>query len=442
MKPGAAGGVECQVRLQFQPNRGRRGIRSVALLVAFAASCHGASGGDGSSLGPPDSYLVFEAVAPGSAPAPAPSASGPSTGAAPAPRLLRAVAIDDPRALPVHRLALEGFLGEILRTDYLAKQLVREGLGGRAFSAEARAEASEPTVLVLSGSRTTSAAAAAFGRGFETPGLFGGRTSYPSPTWIDIGADPVTDPAFVQTATARVARLVAERLTRAAGTVPAMAPNPAASLVDGYAMAMEVIAREWRVGEGPNGTLPPDAGTGTQRERFAAVRQNAYVFEPDQPRALRPGNAMISEPGVVAAVIYRMAQVKGIGRRVAPKELYGALATARVPEGVSPAAVLGPVRNFQAKLLTAWGRAILEGHPPRDLVDLVVAYARALPDEKNEVYRVFVATTYGATVRAGGVSARPQDIAASTAELATLGAEVAAGRRSPRAGIAGAASPP
>jgi hypothetical protein len=130
-----------------------------------------------------------------------------------------------------------------------------------------------------------------------------------------------------------------------------------------------------------------------------------------------------------------MAQLKGIGRKVGPKEIYTPFVAGRVPEGVSPAAVLGPVRNFQAKLLTAWGRAILEGRPPADLVDLVIAYAAALPDEKNEVFRVLVATTYGATVKPGGVSPRAQDATAAVAELTTLGAEVAAGRRSPRAAL-------
>jgi hypothetical protein len=339
----------------------------------------------------------------------------------------------------VHRLASEGFIGEILRTDYLAKQLVRDGYGGKSFSALARAQATEPTVLILAGSRTSDTDSVAFGHGFDTPGLLGRRVTHPNPTWIEIGADPPSDPAFVQTATARIARLVAERLTRAGTTeapaLPPGAPNPAAPLVDGYALAMEVIAREWRVGEGPAGTLPPNAGTGAQRARFASVRQNAFVFDPGRPGVLRPGSEMLTEPGVIAAVLYRMAQLKGIGRRVAPKEFYGSLVTARVPEGVSPAAVLGTVRNFQAKLLTAWGRAILAGRPPRDLVDLVVAYAGALPDEKNEVYRIFVATTYAATVKAGGVSARAEDNGRSIAELAALGAEVAAGRRSPRAGL-------
>lgn len=414
-------------------------------LLGLAGACRGGGGGD-SSLGVPDSYALFDPV-PSVPTTPTPALGAPLApplAPLPARPFLREVLIDDPRALPVHRLASEGFIGEILRTDYLAKQLVRDGYGGKSFSALARAQATEPTVLILAGSRTSDTDSVAFGNGFEAPGLLGRRVTHPNPTWIEIGADPPSDPAFVQTATARIARLVAERLTRAGTTetpaLPPGAPNPAAPLVDGYALAMEVIAREWRVGEGPAGTLPPNAGTGSQRTRFASVRQNAFVFDPERPGVLRPGSEMLTEPGVIAAVIYRMAQLKGIGRRVAPKEFYGSLVTARVPEGVSPAAVLGTVRNFQAKLLTAWGRAILAGRPPRDLVDLVVAYAGALPDEKNEVYRIFVATTYAATVKAGGVSARAEDNVRSIAELAALGAEVAAGRRSPRAGLPGSAA--
>ena len=81
---------------------------------------------------------------------------------------------------------------------------------------------------------------------------------------------------------------------------------------------------------------------------------------------------------MTATVLYRLAQSKTVGRKVAPDEVYAPFVKDRVPEGVSPAAVLGPFRNFQAKLLSAWGRAVLEGKPPRDIADLVEAYgARA-----------------------------------------------------------------
>ena len=49
--------------------------------------------------------------------------------------------------------------------------------------------------------------------------------------------------------------------SRVAGTD---APNPKHPLVIGYARALEVVAREWRVGEGPAGSVQADAGTGNR----------------------------------------------------------------------------------------------------------------------------------------------------------------------------------
>jgi len=97
--------------------------------------------------------------------------------------------------------------------------------------------------------------------------------------------------------------------------------------------------------------------------------------------------------------------------------------------------VLGPFRNFQAKLLSAWGRAVLEGKPPRDIVDLIDAYGRALPAERAEVIRIFVVTTYGATVRKGGVPLPAGDPGAALPELTALAAQVAAAKLSLRAAL-------
>jgi hypothetical protein len=97
--------------------------------------------------------------------------------------------------------------------------------------------------------------------------------------------------------------------------------------------------------------------------------------------------------------------------------------------------VLGSFRNFQAKLLTAWARAALAGSPPKDIADLVEAYGRAMPDERGEAFRIFVVTTYGATVKPGGVNATGPRAAAALPELTALAAEVAAGRRSSRAAL-------
>jgi len=400
-------------------------------------------------LGAADSYVVYENKGAGSPDIAAKPGSLP---------VFHEASLDDPRALPIHRNAVEGFLGELLRTDYLAKQLLRDGWRGRMFGPATRAAAAEPTALILGGSRIAQADEARLGTGFTAAGgssLFGGSSEqHARVLWIEVGDDPLADPAFVQTASGRVGRLIAERLAGAATDVagdlpgaPAADPKSARPLIDGYALAMEVIGREWRVGEGPQGSLPPNAGTGTQRERFAAVRSNAAVMVGGSAGAgsagagaaasatLRPAAEMLVEPGVIAAVIYRMAQSTGIGRKVAPSEIYAPFVGDRVPAGISPAAVLGPIRNFQVKLLCAWAGAILAGHPPHDLADLVAAYGETLPAERAEVYRIFVVTTYGATVKRGGVSPSPAHATAALAELTALSAELASGRRTLRAAL-------
>jgi len=62
-------------------------------------------------------------------------------------------------------------------------------------------------------------------------------------------------------------------------------------------------------------------------------------------------------------------------------------------------------------------------------------YGAALPGERAEATRLFVVTTFGATVKAGGVSAAPADATTSLAELTALAAEVAAGRKPIREGM-------
>ncbi len=414
----------------------------MAVTAAFLATgaCHRV----GEPLGAADSYVVYEPVGVTAHGTANPSSNGSSDASSDASSnpaalpLFREARLDDPRAAPIHRIATEGFLGELLRTDYLAKQLIRDGWHGKSFSNIARARANEPTALVLAGSRISRPDEARLSVGFVTAGgLFGGLQQHPHVLWIEAGDDPLADPAFVQTASGRVARLIAARLASAADVPGAPSgASPSRALVDGYALAMEVIGREWRVGEGPQGTLPPSAGTGTQRERFAGVRSNAFVMVPGDSGILRPAAEMLTDPGVIAAVIHRMAQATGVGRKVAPPEVYAPFVGDRVPPGISPAAVLGPIRNFQVKLLCAWAGAILAGRPPRDLVDLIAAYAEALPGERADLYRIFVVTTYGATVKPGGVSPKPAHATQALAELTALSAEITAGRRSLRAGVA------
>ena len=410
----------------------------VARLRFFAVACFalsiggatgGCRGGGSDTLGLPDAYLLL---------APARDKDGHAIRSARGLPLVQPVALDDPRAVPFHKMFGLGFGAELLRTDYLLKQFLRESSeAGKRFPPAVRASAAEPTVFIL-GSGPPLA-----GRGLATSGFFGGATDRPGVAWIALPDSPDSDPALAQTVSARLGQSIAATLAAAGaaeagptppgGGVPAGlsgSTGPLPVLVAGYASAMEVIAREWRVGDGPLGTLALDAGTTAQRDLFAAVRQNRFVTTDaggGRPQ-LRSAEEMLADPGVAATVLYRMAQSKRIGHRVAPVDLYAPFVTERVPNGISPAAVLGPFRNFQAKLIAVWGRAVLRGSPPRDIAGLVEAYAAALPAERSEAIRLFVVTTYGATVKPDGVSPAA-DATGALAELTALAAEVTAGRR-------------
>jgi len=367
------------------------------------------------AMGAPDSFVVV---------APLPQREGAAVKSKSGLPVVATVALDDPHAATLHQQFAIGFAGEVLRTDYLAKQLVREiEVGGRRYGDGPRAAAREPTVLIMGGAR----AAGPTSKGVALKGTFG-EDEHADALAIIVDAYPDHDRALPQTLAGALGLLAASRV---AGTD---APNATHPLVIGYARALEVVAREWRVGEGPAGAIQADAGTAAQRNLFAAVRENRFSLGEDG--APRPARDLLADPGVTATVLYRLAQSKTVGRKIAPDAVYAPFVKDRVPEGISPAAVLGPFRNFQAKLLSAWARAVLEGKPPADIADLVDAYGRALPAERSEITRIFVVTTFGATVKPGGVRPPIGNPGGALPELTTLAAEVAAGKRSSHAALA------
>ena len=379
-------------------------LRFVAGFVLLALA--GCRSDPNKPLGPADSYILFAPVA------------GKLEGTLP---VVRRLDIKDEAVQPLPQLLESSFAFEMVRTAYLVKQFVREASAdGQRFSAAAQRTAAEPTCLVLGIERQP------YGRGLALPQTFGGIQSRPHLPWIGLSADPSADKALVQTLAGHLATYIAHFVATAGELSDGGVPPPV--LVEGYRIAMEVIAREWRVGSGPAGVIQVEEGSSAQREIFANVRENRYVLQQDGT-TLRAARDLLADPGVAATVIYRMAQSRALAGRVAPEAFYAPLASNRFPPGVSPAAVLGTFRNFQAKLLGAWATAVLRGHPPQDVIDLVDVYGAAFAAERAEVVRIFVVTTFGATVKPAGVSTRPQDSTQSLAELTALKAEVVAGRR-------------
>jgi hypothetical protein len=356
----------------------------------------------------PDSYLLL-----------APAKDAPPPGGLP---LVQPLATDAPAAQVMDRLFAEGFASELLRTLYLAKQFVRDGQpGGHPAPPEGKALAGQglPVVIGLD--------VVPYGRGLATARWLRGPVAHPGVPFLGLPAEPDRDRALVQTVSGRLATYVLH-LALTGGTFVNVDTVIPPALGDGYRMAMEVVAREWRTGRGPQGVVPFDAGTAAQRQLFADVRENRFILGPDR-RSLRPARELLADAGVAATVLYRLAQAKTIAGRVAPPEFYQPFAANRLPPGVSPAAVLGQFRNFQAKLLGAWADAVQRGHAPRDIADLVDVYAATFPAEKADVLRMFVVTTFAATVEPGGVSIRPEDATRSLAAIDATAAAVASGRR-------------
>jgi hypothetical protein len=312
----------------------------------------------------------------------------------------------EPDAPAVVKLFYQGFGAEMLRAVYMAKQLVHQG-----------PVAAEGLPVVVGLDREPFGRGLAFSRWLRAP------VQRPEAVWLGLPAEPERDRALAQTVSGRLADYVLT-LVMSGGSFGDTSPLVPPTLATAYRRTMEVIAREWRVGKGPEGVIPSDAGTAAQREVFAKVRENQYVL--DERHALRPAAALLADPGVAATVFYRMAQSRALAQRLAPPAFYIPF-SGRVPPGISPAAVLGPFRHFQAKLLGAWSAAARAGHPPRDIADVVETYAAAYPEEKKEVLRIFLVTTYGATVQP--VSPRPEDGARTLAALDALVAEVVAGAR-------------
>ena len=388
---------------------GWAGLALALALVGVGGACKKGA------LGPVDSYLLLVPAEPA------------ETSAAGLPVMERLPA-DRVPAPALHSVFAEGFASEMVRTVHLAKRLVRQmTVNGQGYPDAARASAADPLLMVVG----PDGAEQVEHRGLALEGWFGGPTEYPATRWVALPANIEGDKALVQTLTGRLATHAADLVARGAEVGP---PPP---LVEAYRMAMEVIAREWRVGDRPSGNISSVSGTRTQRRLFAEVRENRAVFAEGAQR-LRPAAELLSDVTVAATVIYRLAQTKDVANKVAPEEVYTPLLPEKAPAGVTGASILGPVRNFQAKLFTAWARAVVSGNPPADVADLVRAYGSAFPDERQDVLRIFLVTTFGATVLPEGVSPKPEDATRSLAELTALLSEVVSGKRSLRDATAAA----
>ncbi|HEY0705572.1 MAG TPA: hypothetical protein VGG33_02180 [Polyangia bacterium] len=417
---GKTGAPESHLYLDLPPRQGLLVAPALLLsLCTLGAGVVSGCRGRQASLGPAESYRLF---------APDPGKAGVPGG----PPVVRDLPLNQEPGLSLGRALNDGFAAEMVRIVHLAKQLVRHGGKTEARYPDAvRAAAEEPLCLVVG---VDSASATSRGLGFATWTSVDAR---PETRWVGLSGNIEGDRALVQTLTGRLATHAADWVARGA------VPGPTPLLVDAYRMAMEVIAREWKQsGQGHQGALGGTAGTLEQRTTFSIVRGNQAVKVSDSDAgALKTARELLADPRVAATVLHRLAQTRTLAHTAGPVPMYAPFVSTTLPAGVSPAQVLGPMRNFQAKLFSAWADAVGKGRPPADIVDLVTAYTDVFPNERAEVVRIFLVTTFAGTVIPGGLSTAAADATATLARLTTLTEDVVADKRGLRDALKDAGSP-
>lgn len=365
-----------------------------ALCALTASACKPAAD---APLGPVASYMLLEAEDPGARP----------------PLVSRAKATEG-GAAAVARALTVGFAAEVMQTVFVFQQYVVKGRDGAPRpSPGALAWAQDAIPLVLGLDRPNP------GRGLALQGAWiGGPAVRPEAVWLGLPKTFEDDARVVSTLAARLGRLLAE-----AAATGGRFDGQINTLPRAYEMAMQVVAREWRSGAVRNA---PPKGDSEGAELFAGIRGGTFV---GTSAGTRPAAALLTDPKVAATILYRLSQDDDLMKTLAPAAFYAPIASERIPPGISPAAALGAFRNFQLKLLSAWWDAGQSGTPPRHIVDLVTAYVRAFPAEREPVLRQFVAATHGGTVTPGGVMAGAGSPEVAVERLRNLTTEVLAGTR-------------
>lgn len=280
----------------------------------------------------------------------------------------------DPAAIRVRALLGSGFPAELLRTLAMARRFAaRTAAPGSTVHRRAQA----PTYVALGVSDRI--------RGevlrdrVLRAGLFESGIDRAAPIiWLDDIADDI-DQVIAGAGDAIVDMVAPER--------PRLRDDDA--LRAGYLIFLRAVAAEWR---------PPSGAAISADEPWQDRLRRDPDFAP-----VRAGDVTLAAPHprgalIVAAVLHALAASK-VGRCMADPEIYAPFLAdgGTPPAGVHPALLLGAFRNFQAKLLFAWSRAIRNGRTPRDATDLVEAYCDAFPRERVHATRLFLTIVRSST---------------------------------------------
>ena len=248
-----------------------------AILAAFGApGC--SRGGRPSDLGSPASFVVLR-----------PSENGRFT------RLHSTDAVSS----PVFQSLRSGFGLEVIRVVHATKRYLAQTHKGPG---PVPAGLEYPIILVLESNRKVETASHHPAQsGFLLGQMFGDLT-FDGVPWVPLalGLDAAAienDAARVQYLAGALGRHAAE-LAASSGAIGRF-PVPDV-LVQGYGLAMEVVARQWRPGGKRSKRIPSNAGTPGQRALFADIRNNIFARGSDPHKAVS-ARLQLKSPEVAAA---------------------------------------------------------------------------------------------------------------------------------------------
>ena len=331
------------VRIRGSAERSQGCVAAAACALVAGAACK-----RDPALGPPDSFLVVAPVPPRTAP-PVKSKAGLP--------VVASVPLDDPHAVPLHQQLAIGFAGEVLRTDYLAKQLVRDiDVGGRRYgerprAVRPRADRARPGRRARRAARRRRAALA-------LKGSFGGEDEHADALGSRSTPTPTTIARCRRRWPARSACWPASRVAdRRRAEPPASAGRRLRAGAGGDR------ARVAGRGGARGGAARRTPARAAQRELFAAVRENRYVLGADG--APRPAAELLADPGVTATVLYRLAQSKSGRAQGRARRGLRAVREGPRPRGRQPGGGAGPVPQLPGEAALGLGARRAGGQAAR-----------------------------------------------------------------------------
>jgi len=114
---------------------------------------------------------------------------------------------------------------------------------------------------------------------------------------------------------------------------------------------------------------------------------------------LKNGQQMLSCEGVLATLFYRINTNESLQNNFLEKEFYNRFLLSPMPDDLEPKDLFSPFENVMLKNFWVWSRLNTAALEDRHLfIEYIKEWSRAFPDDKEEIFKLFILTTVGKTI--------------------------------------------